>query len=182
MRHGRRCARTAREPLAQLVEHRPFKPRVVGSIPTRLTLEGAILARQILGVLRSGKRARRLRQQTERDFSVRCGRRRREDRRPYNQRFGRPAKNAHNAHRPLRSDEDLSRIFTWQEERTMSRNLVVSACSSTTTSGIASWDSSTSSCRAGSRSRGRSTSTVTSGWRASSTDEESSTSSSTTLS
>jgi len=43
----------------------------------------------------------------------------------YNQRFGRPAKNAHDAHRPLRSDEDLSRIFTWQEERTMSRNLVV---------------------------------------------------------
>jgi hypothetical protein len=43
----------------------------------------------------------------------------------YNRRFGRPAKSAHDAHRPLRSDEDLSRIFTWQEERTMSRNLVV---------------------------------------------------------
>ena len=43
----------------------------------------------------------------------------------YNRRFGHPAKNAHDAHRPLRSDEDLSRIFTWQEERTMSRNLVV---------------------------------------------------------
>jgi len=43
----------------------------------------------------------------------------------YNERFGRPAKNAHDAHRPLRSDEDLSRIFTLQEERTMSRNLVV---------------------------------------------------------
>jgi len=43
----------------------------------------------------------------------------------YDRRFGRPAKNSHDAHRPLRSDEDLSRIFTWQEQRTMSRNLVV---------------------------------------------------------
>jgi len=43
----------------------------------------------------------------------------------YNQRFGRTPKNAHDAHRPLRSDEDPSRIFSWQEERTMSRNLVV---------------------------------------------------------
>src|SRR6267142_845189 len=43
----------------------------------------------------------------------------------YNERFGRPAKDAHDAHRPLRGDEDLSRIFSWQEERRMSRNLVV---------------------------------------------------------
>jgi len=43
----------------------------------------------------------------------------------YNRRFGCTPKNPHDAHRPLRSDEDLSRIFTWQEERTMSRNLVV---------------------------------------------------------
>jgi hypothetical protein len=43
----------------------------------------------------------------------------------YNRRFGRTAKNAHDAHRPLRGDEDLSRIFSWQEERRMSRNLVV---------------------------------------------------------
>ena len=43
----------------------------------------------------------------------------------YNQRFGRSPKNAHDAHRPLRGDEDLSRVFTWQEERTMTRNLVV---------------------------------------------------------
>jgi transposase len=43
----------------------------------------------------------------------------------YNRRFGRTPKNSHDAHRPLRSGEDLSRIFTWQEERTMSRNLVV---------------------------------------------------------
>ncbi len=43
----------------------------------------------------------------------------------YNQRFGRTPKNGHDAHRPLRNDEDLSHIFSWQEERTMSRNLVV---------------------------------------------------------
>jgi hypothetical protein len=43
----------------------------------------------------------------------------------YNRRFGRAPKSAHDAHRQLRGDEDLSRIFTWQEERTMSRNLVV---------------------------------------------------------
>ncbi len=43
----------------------------------------------------------------------------------YNRRFGCTPKNPHDPHRPLRSDEDLSRIFTWQEERTMSRNLVV---------------------------------------------------------
>src|SRR6266481_5617981 len=35
------------EPLAQLVEHRPFKPRVVGSIPTRLTLQRLGLVREI---------------------------------------------------------------------------------------------------------------------------------------
>jgi len=43
----------------------------------------------------------------------------------YNRRFGRMPKDAHDAHRPLRGDEDLSRIFSWQEERRMSRNLVV---------------------------------------------------------
>jgi hypothetical protein len=36
----------------------------VGSIPTRLTFEDAIVARQILTVLRRRKRARRLLQQT----------------------------------------------------------------------------------------------------------------------
>jgi hypothetical protein len=43
----------------------------------------------------------------------------------FNARFARPPKNPHDAHRPLRADEDLERIFTWQETRTMSRNLVV---------------------------------------------------------
>jgi hypothetical protein len=42
-----------------------------------------------------------------------------------NRRFGRAPKNPHDAHRPLQDGEDLSRIFSWQEERTMSRNLTV---------------------------------------------------------
>ena len=49
MRARRQCARTAPEPLAQLVEHRPFKPRVVGSIPTRLTLEPSGIPRKSSG-------------------------------------------------------------------------------------------------------------------------------------
>lgn len=43
----------------------------------------------------------------------------------YNARFARPPRNPHDAHRPLQSHEDLARIFTWRETRTMSRNLVV---------------------------------------------------------
>jgi hypothetical protein len=43
----------------------------------------------------------------------------------YNRRFARTPKNPHNAHRPLLPEEDLSRIFTWQEERMLTRNLVV---------------------------------------------------------
>src|SRR5258708_5793458 len=58
------CAIHFAEPLAQLVEHRPFKPRVVGSIPTRLTLQDLVLARKILGALRRRKRPGRVRQQT----------------------------------------------------------------------------------------------------------------------
>ena len=38
-------------------------------------------------------------------------------------RFGREPLNPHDAHRPLRDDEDLDVIFTWQEERKLSRNL-----------------------------------------------------------
>jgi hypothetical protein len=41
----------------------------------------------------------------------------------YNRRFGRAPQNPHDAHRPLRDDEDLGLIFTWQEERTLSQNL-----------------------------------------------------------
>jgi transposase len=42
-----------------------------------------------------------------------------------NRRFGRAPRNPHDAHRPLQDGEDLSHIFSWQEERTMSRNLTV---------------------------------------------------------
>ena len=43
----------------------------------------------------------------------------------YNRRFAREPMNPHDAHRPLQPGEDLLQIFTWQEERTMTRNLVV---------------------------------------------------------
>lgn len=43
----------------------------------------------------------------------------------YNRRFARPARNPHDAHRPLQPHEDLAAIFSWQEDRTVSRNLVV---------------------------------------------------------
>ena len=43
----------------------------------------------------------------------------------YNRRFAREPMNAHDSHRPLQPNEDLAHIFTWQEERTMTRNLVV---------------------------------------------------------
>jgi hypothetical protein len=43
----------------------------------------------------------------------------------YNTRFARQPMNPHDAHRPLQPGDDLSQIFTWQEERTMTRNLVV---------------------------------------------------------
>jgi len=41
----------------------------------------------------------------------------------YNRRFGREPLSAHDTHRPLREDLDL--IFTWQEERKLSRNLTI---------------------------------------------------------
>jgi len=43
----------------------------------------------------------------------------------FNARFARAPRNPHDAHRPLRSQDDLDRIFTWREVRTMSRDLVV---------------------------------------------------------
>ncbi len=50
----------------------------------------------------------------------------REFRADYNERFAREPLSRHDAHRPVRNDEDLDRIFTWQEERKLSRNLTVS--------------------------------------------------------
>ena len=43
----------------------------------------------------------------------------------YNRRFARPPRNPHDAHRPLTTDEDLESIFSWQEERMLTANLVV---------------------------------------------------------
>jgi len=43
----------------------------------------------------------------------------------FNRRFARPARNAHDAHRPLRTDEDLPEIFTWQEKRKVSKSLTL---------------------------------------------------------
>ena len=43
----------------------------------------------------------------------------------YNERFSREPASCHDAHRPVRDDEDLDRIFTWQEERKLSRNLTL---------------------------------------------------------
>ena len=43
----------------------------------------------------------------------------------YNNRFACAPRNACDAHRPLRGDENLDRIFSWQENRQMTRNLTV---------------------------------------------------------
>lgn len=43
----------------------------------------------------------------------------------YNARFAKPPRVAYDAHRPLRPDEDLAQIFTWQETRRISRQLTV---------------------------------------------------------
>jgi transposase len=43
----------------------------------------------------------------------------------YNERFAREPRSPHDAHRPVREDEDLKRIFTWQEERKLSKNLTL---------------------------------------------------------
>ncbi len=43
----------------------------------------------------------------------------------YNARFAKEPRNAHNAHRPLRSDENLDLIFTWREPRCVSKSLTI---------------------------------------------------------
>jgi len=43
----------------------------------------------------------------------------------HNRRFGRSPRDPHDAHRPLRGDEDLDHIFTLQEDRKVTANLVV---------------------------------------------------------
>jgi hypothetical protein len=43
----------------------------------------------------------------------------------FNQRFAVEARSSVNAHRPLTTKEDLARILTWQETRTLSKNLTL---------------------------------------------------------
>ncbi len=43
----------------------------------------------------------------------------------YNKRFAKPPMSDHDAHRPLRVDEDLALIFTWQEDRRISKELTL---------------------------------------------------------
>jgi len=43
----------------------------------------------------------------------------------YNERFGREPLSDHDAHRPVRDDEDLARIFTLQEDRKISKELTL---------------------------------------------------------
>jgi hypothetical protein len=43
----------------------------------------------------------------------------------YNERFGKPPLNDYDVHRPVRDDEDLALILTWQEDRKISKELTV---------------------------------------------------------
>ena len=43
----------------------------------------------------------------------------------YNARFAKPPKSEFDAHRPLRADEDLERLFTWRELRKVTKSLTV---------------------------------------------------------
>jgi hypothetical protein len=43
----------------------------------------------------------------------------------FNQRFGVPPLSQYNAHRPLAAQDDLALVLTWQEPRTLSKNLTV---------------------------------------------------------
>ncbi|MFT5694242.1 MAG: hypothetical protein ACI9QQ_000215, partial [Myxococcota bacterium] len=43
----------------------------------------------------------------------------------YNKRFAKTPRSRHDAHRPVREDENLALIFTWQEDRKVSKNLTL---------------------------------------------------------
>ncbi len=43
----------------------------------------------------------------------------------YNARFGKLARDSHDAHRPVRRDEDLDSIFAWREQRKVTNNLTL---------------------------------------------------------
>lgn len=43
----------------------------------------------------------------------------------YNELFGKEPRESHNAHRPIRDDEDLDSIFAWREQRKVTSNLTL---------------------------------------------------------
>jgi len=43
----------------------------------------------------------------------------------YNAMFGKVVREAYDAHRPIRADEDLNLIFTWREQRKVTSNLTL---------------------------------------------------------
>ena len=43
----------------------------------------------------------------------------------FNQRFAVKPRSSHNAHRPLSAHDDLAKIFTWQEDRILTKNLTL---------------------------------------------------------
>jgi len=43
----------------------------------------------------------------------------------YNERFGKTPLSDHDVHRPVRDDEDLALVFTWQEDRKISKELTL---------------------------------------------------------
>src|SRR5580700_9208089 len=43
----------------------------------------------------------------------------------YNARFGKEPHNSKNLHRPLSADDNLTDVFAWREERTISNNLTL---------------------------------------------------------
>src|SRR6202040_1150390 len=45
----------------------------------------------------------------------------------YNDRFGKEPRNLKNLHRPLSAGDDLTDVFAWREERTVSSNLTLQA-------------------------------------------------------
>jgi hypothetical protein len=43
----------------------------------------------------------------------------------HNEKFAKTPRNAHDAHRPIRQDEDLDSIFCWREQRRLTQNLTL---------------------------------------------------------
>lgn len=43
----------------------------------------------------------------------------------YNEKFVKAPRNSHDAHRPIRKDEDLDSIFSWRAQRRLTQNLTL---------------------------------------------------------